>query len=799
MKQINAENFLVELDVESSRERNKNEFQETHFVDLISMIESKRQLVQVKDTVLVPESSNKGKYIPAVILSTEVEGNDDCVKVKLLNDNEQNTSKANVYRISSNLFERLFPFCSTEDCPEIRGNAVNTRESYLFEDIREKNVIFCINASASMYDCLEEVKDQLIAILEERAKSEQPGMFNVIEFSSQITAWADQCVLCNLDTVKVASEWIKKIEPKTSSNVLDALLTALNDDKCHCVCFVTDSLPDDHPDEILDHVIPTTNGRPIHCYFLEKKDIPDTDRISNFLNQLASESNGSFNLITTSSHKRLERITTLGSPSTSTVISSNRQVHHLQNRLCSISTNLDEYPDQIVVEPPLRRVLVDQTIPNCYYYFSPCGWASYTPPYRWLTTRERIVDTAGEKATNQDAGRLITGSKVLARKHDDGYFYFGTVKSHILDDKFLIEFTFNKKFRPNTSNFQETLIYDIISFEDAKRHPIVPSDHVLAPIDGKGKYCPGVVLTGSEKMDLISGPLIVKFVTGQTSEVSSGLSLWIPGPFYDRISFELNLPKALRNTSFNTTNCSKDFKRYNAVTVDKSDGDRERGLYKDDVYLPMYHMPSSYIEEKQDLDSLIPGTDMTLSQLNSTVTNQINEHKAWLENGRSSRLLQRRENRPRSSLKKSVTFDSVTDSGRGSASDTNATSDVDDNDLDLLDLELEVEREKEKEKEDEIEKVKKELSDDVDRGRSPSPSRGRIRRRVSRPRWKYWKNEPAPPLTNPYTFSSGYRPFRETLLQAPMEARDHSLKRSGKCNLLIEIIVIHLNKLLMNR
>ncbi|CAD5110872.1 DgyrCDS237 [Dimorphilus gyrociliatus] len=787
VNQINAENFLVELDVESTREKDKNEFQETHIIDLISLNDGKRHPLATLDKVLAPENSVNGRYIPAEIISIDSEesGSADEIEIRLANDQKQRVPRSNVVWISENLYDRLKFVCSKGECPEIRGTLKSTTETYLFENINEKNVVFCINTSASMFDCLEEVKDQLIATLEERARSDQPGMFNIIEFSGQATAWADKCVLCNLDTVKIASEWLRNVQPKTTSNVLDAILTALGDNECDCVCLVTDSLPDDHPEDTLDHVIPATNGRPVHCYFLEKGDCPENATITNFLSQLASESYGTLNLVTTSCHKHLEQLTTVCSPGTSTVISSDRQVHHLQNRLCSISTNLEEYPEQIIVQPPPKKSISHLNVPSCYYSNNPpSGWVKYTPPYHWTSTRERIVDVAGEVGSAEDAGRMIVGSKVLARKHDDGYFYFGNVKSHLLDDKFLVEFA-SKKPRQSSSTFQETLIYDIVSIEDARRHPIAPSDHVLAPIDGKGKYGPGIVLTGSEKTDLISGPLIVKFVNGQTCEISSGLSVWIPGPFYDRISFELNLPKSLRSSPANPPNppaYRDDFDRYRSITVEKNDGRKVRGLYRHNAYIPMHEVASAS-EETKNPDGLIPGTDMTLSQLNSLVSAQITENKHYLENGTRSRLLHRREARPNSSLKKSVTFDSVTDSGRGSASDNNLVSDVEDNELDLLDLELEVEREnkeKEKEKEIEIEKVRQKLSEDVDRERSPSPS-SKVRRchRVSRPRWKYWKNEPAPSLTNPYTFSSGYRPFRETLLQAPLEARDHSLRRSG--------------------
>lgn len=50
--------------------------------------------------------------------------------------------------------------------------------------------------------------------------------------------------------------------------------------------------------------------------------------------------------------------------------------------------------------------------------------------------------------------------------------------------------------------YQETWVYDIISFEDAKRHAIIPGDKVLAPWEPEGeKFCSGTVITGQEKRE----------------------------------------------------------------------------------------------------------------------------------------------------------------------------------------------------------------------------------------------------------------------------------------------------------
>ena len=50
------------------------------------------------------------------------------------------------------------------------------------------------------------------------------------------------------------------------------------------------------------------------------------------------------------------------------------------------------------------------------------------------------------------------------------------------------------------TDYQETYVYDIISFDDAQRHSILPGDKVLAPWEPKSsRYGPGVVVEGQEK------------------------------------------------------------------------------------------------------------------------------------------------------------------------------------------------------------------------------------------------------------------------------------------------------------
>ena len=124
-------------------------------------------------------------------------------------------------------------------------------------------------------------------------------------------------------------------------------------------------------------------------------------------------------------------------------------------------------------------------------------------------------------------------------------------------------------------------------------------------------------------------------------------------------------------------------------------------------------------------------------------------------------------------LKKSVSFvegekssdiDAEEDDGTGSVDKYDSGCDVDDLDLDLQDLEV---------------TEKDEQTRDIAVGTDlrllyPKMYRRRARSPM-RPPWRYWNNDPSPDIIRPNTPG----PFRETLLQAPIEVRNQRMSKSG--------------------
>ncbi len=71
-----------------------------------------------------------------------------------------------------------------------------------------------------------------------------------------------------------------------------------------------------------------------------------------------------------------------------------------------------------------------------------------------------------------------------------------------MDHKFLVEFGPCKHGKFRKTSYQETHLFDIVSYTDSLRHSIVVGDKVLAPWEPEGeRYAPGTVIDGQEQRD----------------------------------------------------------------------------------------------------------------------------------------------------------------------------------------------------------------------------------------------------------------------------------------------------------
>ena len=268
----------------------------------------------------------------------------------------------------------------------------------------------------------------------------------------------------------------------------------------------------------------------------------------------------------------------------------------------SITTRLDLNPlhsAQIpvpVVQPSLNAYLKPQT-PNATFIYDPIlsqyviaqnfnNGAVITAPV--LDRAKQSVKWLIEHVPT--ASLAIRGSKILARKYSDGYYYPATIGSISPDREgnFIIEFDKDV----DKLRMQKTNWYDMIALDDALTHSIQPGDFCIAPFEKNGiRYAPGRVIEGcdTERIEASirhSGnsyqeekKILVQFGKNITKNVRASKCIWLPDVVYERLCNECGREGRRDNKSSHIT----DFKQQ----------DLNMGLisYSDIPVLPMPTLP----------------------------------------------------------------------------------------------------------------------------------------------------------------------------------------------------------------
>jgi len=313
----------------------------------------------------------------------------------------------------------------------------------LFGEIRERRVTFCIDTSASMYDCLDAVKDQLLATLDQRARRPRDGdAFNVIEFSSTVVQWADELVAWTTATVAVAFKWIRDLRPRTGTNTGSAVVAALTDPSCEAVYLVTDSLPDEPVDDVVDAVLRAAGKRPVHCRYIQRH-AADSAALA-FLRDIATETFGSLLAATMSAHGDLLDVVPIyraDMMAERLVRTTTGDVFPSGYKMCSVGTSLD---GPLPTVPAAVTTVVAPSVPPWPYCLYPWPYRYYysvlegggaaamrwRPGKAWMKHTRELSDRI-VAAPVPGAGAMLVGQRVLARRHRDGFFYVGTVKSQV--------------------------------------------------------------------------------------------------------------------------------------------------------------------------------------------------------------------------------------------------------------------------------------------------------------------------------------------------------------------------------
>nr|XP_015193976.1 PREDICTED: uncharacterized protein C11orf16 homolog isoform X1 [Lepisosteus oculatus] len=411
----------------------------------------------------------------------------------------------------------------------------------LFGEIRDRNITFVIDTSDSMYTCLEMVKHHLIEALLAKSRAGD-SLFNVVEFSYKVTKWCDRMVTCSPNTVYGALDWIRSLCCKPGRDLLGALIAAFDDLACQAVYLVTNGFPHTKAQEVLQVVSRVSRERPVHVFYVADK-WTDSEELR-FLQKLAQCTRGSCHLIV------------LGAADVKQVVPVYKTEcwttgpFYWDVKYCSAGTNLD------------RPVTAVTDLSLCA---SPLGHTHCCHPAVTVPARHNLVSLVptcplstceiAEMLESPLGSSLLTvGTRVLARREPDGYYYLGSIKQEVERRRGIFLVNFDKpaliggKYQ---TSVQKTSIMDVLHYTEALRHSVVPGDKVLAPWETDlVRYGPGSVLSGVEIRDPLSAKdgeeIRVSFWNGKEAKVPRGVAVWISPALYEQIVKEIHQPLTAR-------------------------------------------------------------------------------------------------------------------------------------------------------------------------------------------------------------------------------------------------------------
>jgi hypothetical protein len=137
------------------------------------------------------------------------------------------------------------------------------------DDVAEGDVTFAIDTSGSMYVYLDFVRRELVKWLRRQSQQSPARRFNLVQYASLATRWQAKSVNCSGDNVIAAEKWLAKQHCSTNSNVLDGLSCAFADLYVEAVCVLSDGSTDYPSSVILDTVLRSNRGRPVHVFLFQ--------------------------------------------------------------------------------------------------------------------------------------------------------------------------------------------------------------------------------------------------------------------------------------------------------------------------------------------------------------------------------------------------------------------------------------------------------------------------------------------------------------------------------------------------
>ncbi|XP_073477944.1 uncharacterized protein [Aquarana catesbeiana] len=348
------------------------------------------------------------------------------------------------------------------------------------------------------------LKDYVCKALYSLIHGFQATAFNVIHFSHVISKWCDSAVTWRPEAVAQAVSWTQGLACGSGASPTGALAAALEDPECKAVYLVIDALPPNVLTNIYSYLSRNEGACAVNVVYLTEE--PNDSKAEGSFREINLKPFGPSSMIKSTEITTMSHCCRTPSPCTAST------VHSLELR-----------------PPPSCSVTCKKT------------------PGLYLSNSAQITKTPA-------ALSLLRGARVLARRDRDGLYYMGHIACEVegSPDRFLVEFEKCCVLKGKAQfRMQETPICDIIHYEDARWRPLIPGDHVLAPLNtSMEQYGPGTILKGAENRErglaFDSNGVLVAFWNGKTKQVPAGLAIWIPQDLSDRITLELHIPPEAR-------------------------------------------------------------------------------------------------------------------------------------------------------------------------------------------------------------------------------------------------------------
>ncbi|XP_044297086.1 uncharacterized protein LOC123028857 [Varanus komodoensis] len=528
----------------------------------------------------------------------------------------------------------------------------------LLADINEQNIAFVICASENKPSSLHILKELLIKTLFSLASKSLDSMFNIVSCTSKVLKWQTGLVKCSLPNITKAAAWIRALQVKNADGTLSAVAEAMEDPTCQAVYLFTSGLPEHAVEELYRHLQETQQAFPVHVVYLPRSGEESQSSFQRILEKAANMSGGSFQAIRLNSGESSDE----------------------DNPGCTTSIQHSDCVSKQCCSPLLTG---HHSVQFPLSIWNPDSFNTFLRS----SVKKDLADSSPKIHS------LLRGIRVLARKETDGYYYLGHIVQEVKGsrDCVLIEFEKSQRSRKGKAQFlmQETPLYDVIHYEDARWQPLTPGDGILAPWEKKGeRYGPGTVLQVAETEVLHSAFknswVLVNFWNGQTKKVSADVAVRIPPSLSERIILEVQMPLAARQMLVEQNPdypyvvppgyrasgpCKKNHLHWHDVSA----------VWSRDTSYTCTHLPCCYFGSSsweptksplctmQPDDALIPGTNLTKEELNKKIEEQLSKGRLPISENDENEMREWQEN---SKLKQGKNF---TDPQSGAETDSRVT------------------------------------------------------------------------------------------------------------------------------